>query len=95
MELVIDEKKWAEAFLDTPFGRPQDPKSAHDAMKTPSCGVKSKERDERKWPKHTGQLVAYDEPGNRVIVRGYGDAVSPKFVWTGSVAEYFGFWDCD
>lgn len=93
MEMIVDEKKWVEAFLDTPFGRPQNPASAHDAMMMPSCGVKSKERSEKGWPKHCGQLVAYSEA--KVIVRGYGDAVSPKFVWTGTVPEYFSFWDCD
>lgn len=95
MEMIVDDKKWAEAWLDTPFGRPKDPKSAHEAMKVPSCGVKSKERSEKGWPKHTGQLVAYSEERDQVIVRGYGDAVSPKFVWTGTVPEYFAFWDCD
>jgi hypothetical protein len=58
-------------------------------MRIPPCCVKSKARDQ------FGVLVKFDDVNNEVMVRGYGDRMSPKFVWTGTILEYFATWDCD
>jgi hypothetical protein len=96
MKQIVDETVWLVAWLNTPFGRPSNPASAHEAMKTASCCVKSKElASPNGFPKETGVLVSYDEVEDQVVVRGHGDCVSPKFVWSGTVAEYFAIWECD
>ena len=94
MQEVVDEKAWFEACLDTPLCPPRNPASAEEAMKTPGCCVKSKAR-RYGFPDRFGVLVSFDESADKVLVRGYGDAVSPKFVWTGTIPEYFATWDCD
>jgi len=92
--MTIDDKLWSDAWLDTPLGIKRAD-SREEAMKNPGCCVKSYEKDDKvlHWPKHTGKLVEYSEA--RVVVRGHGDEVSPKFVWIGTGAEYHRMWECD
>jgi hypothetical protein len=97
--MIVDDKVWYQAWLDTPIVMPRC-SSAHEAMKTPGCAVKSRERvtegDFKGFPKMTGKLVKYtDDLGERCIVRGHGDATSPKFVWYGTLREYLSIWECD
>jgi hypothetical protein len=92
--MIIDDKLWYDAWLDTPLAIKRAV-SREEAMKQPGCCVKSYERD-GSWPRYTGKLTSYsDDLGERITVRGHGDAISPKFVWTGTKAEYYRTWDCD
>ena len=93
-DMVVDDVKWGEAWLDTPLGFRGGHSTREDAMRSEGCAVKSRVL-EKGWPKHTGKLVIFDEKADRVVVRGHGDVVSPKFVWTGTVREYWMFWECD
>jgi hypothetical protein len=86
-----DEKLWYEAWLNTPLWMQPGATSPTEAMKRPACCVKHR-RGAGESPL-TGVLVSFDEAS--VVVRGHGDATSAKFVWRGTVAEYFGYWDCD
>ena len=96
MQDVVDEKAWFEAYLDTPLCPPRHASSAEDAMKTPGCRLKSKaRRNPFGFPDRFGILVSFDLAADQAVVRGYGDCVSPKFVWTGTVREYLAAWICD
>jgi len=45
--------------------------------------------------KDADTVVVFDAEADKVIVRGLGDEISPKFVWHGTVAEFTAFWECD
>lgn len=92
--MVIDDALWYTAWLDTPMWMRTSHGNPSEQMKEPGCCVCSRER-EGQWPKHHGKLVSYDEEADRVVVRGHDSAVSPRFVWTGTKAEYFRTWICD
>lgn len=99
ISMKVDDRAWYAAYLDTPLtiGRYSSPA---EAMKHPGCAVKTRERictgDFKGFPVHTGKLVYYSEDlGEECLVRGHGDAVSPKFVWRGTVREYLATWECD
>lgn len=95
---------WYEAYLDTPLIVPQDRVAEAHRRRDPNvlrdvagvC-VKSRERDPVRggFPARTGKLVLHDASRDYVVVRGYGDAVSPRFVWAGTVAEYDAAWEVD
>lgn len=96
ISMVVDDAAWYQAWLDTPIGMPRT-ETAAEAMKTPGCCVKSREHNTEGTftglPMHYGKLVMYTD--DRVVVRGYGDCTSPKFVWRGTKAEYHAVWECD
>jgi hypothetical protein len=93
---IIDDKAWFEACLNTPLGQPRAARSPDEAMRTPGCCVKSRALCSRTGlPRDTGVLASFDDGNNSVLVRGHGDHVSPKFVWMGTILEYFATWDCD
>jgi hypothetical protein len=92
--MEIDDNKWAQAWLDTPLWMQYRANSPTEAMKIPACAVKSREIANG-MPAHFGKLVSYDEATDRIVVRGHDSAVSPRFVWVGTKAEYFRMWDCD
>jgi hypothetical protein len=107
MKMIEDESRWHAAMQDTPFGTPKDPKSADEAMRTPSCRLKSKEPKGafNSMPKYFGILVSYNEEENHVLVRSFGPrdpiacAAHPHThgcaVWEGTTSQYWCFWNCD
>lgn len=97
--MVLNDQQWYTACLDTPLTMRRC-LSASEAFYVAGCCVKSRERETTDagrpgFPKHHGKLVSYDATADKVLVRGHGDAVSPKFVWRGTRAEYVSLWECD
>ena len=94
--IIFDDRRWFKAWLNTPSGISQS-RTSEEAARKPGCAVKSRERDPDRLglPKHHGKLVVFDEGADRVVVRGWGDEVSPRFVWEGTVREYLALWECD
>lgn len=92
-KLNIDEKAWYNAYLDTPMGLPKG-LTEDQAFMTPGCCVKTRETSGH-WPVMTGKLVDLNMERDRVLVRGHGDVVSPRFVWEGTVRDYRRVWRCD
>lgn len=91
MRTELDDRKWADAWLDTPLTLPVG-LSMDQTFKTPGCCVKS--RDKRAQYQF-GKLVRYDEAADAVVVRGHNSGISPRFVWTGTRAEYVREWEID
>lgn len=93
--IVVDESRWFRAWENTSLVRGNYP-TPQEAAKHSGCCVKTRERDAGTgFPTMTGVLVSYDADADRVVVRGYGDFVSPCFVWEGSVRQYLSTWECD
>jgi hypothetical protein len=89
MRFIMDDSQWHNAWLDTPFGSPGG-LSKEEAFKTPGCCVLARDpQAEHQF----GRLVTYSE--DRIVVRGYGDSTSKRFVWTGTKAEYYRTWEID
>jgi len=90
------EHEWTEAALDLPFSTPMDAKSPGEAMLIPGCCLKSVERERPGgWPKYFARLVSIDQTNDRVLVISQVLGDSPRFLWTGTMAEYTAVWDCD
>lgn len=90
--MILDDTKWHEAWLDTPLVMARRASSKAEAMTIPGAAVKSIERGGDGMPLHHAKIVTY---GDEVVLRGYGDAVSPRFVWRGTQQDYYRLWECD
>jgi hypothetical protein len=100
MKASIDEVAYAEAFMNTPFNAPHDPRSEDEAFRTPGCGLKSCELETglNHWPRYFGRLTSYDEKNDAVVVVSKAPMHGidgKKTVWTGTIAEYNAYWRCD
>jgi hypothetical protein len=91
----FNEKKWAEAMMDMPFGRPGG-LTQKDAVTKPGNCVKSVEREQPSHRnKYFGRILKYDTSTDEVIVLSHADGWSKKFVWTGTVHEFDMTWSID
>jgi hypothetical protein len=95
MKASTNEVEYAEAFMDTPFSSPRDPRSREEAMRIPGCHLKSKEGDAAgRWPKYFGVLTSIKGDIVTVISK-IPHVDGKKTVWTGTIPQYLAMWDCD
>ncbi len=64
--MTHDEGDWGALFMDMPFGFPAG-LSRHEALLTPGCAVKSKERAAIGWPKYHGRVLKNEQDEAIVI----------------------------
>lgn len=100
----VEKAEWYQHWLDCPMGLPRgaNPKTAFEAQGMPGCAVKSVERETRRGPGimhgapvYHGKLKSIEGDRFTVISHSHMVPSEPRFVWTGSKAEYHSYWDCD
>ena len=101
---VVEQTEWYQHYLDCPMALPNgaNPGSAFEAQGIPGCAVKSVERETRRGPGilhgapvYHGKLKSIEGDHFTVIAHSLKVSSEPWFVWTGSKAEYYSYWDCD
>ncbi len=80
------EVEWENMPMSPPGGR-----TAKEALLAPGNAVKSKSRRGGRFSRRFGKLARIDDEGV-VVISHPGD---PKFVWSGTRAEYIDAWDVD
>lgn len=102
MRRIDDEQAWFEAYMDTPFGIPDERvKRAHlrgdpdDLLDCPGVNLKSRERGASGFPMLFAKLVSYSD--DEVVVRSKPDPLCDfaKCIWRGTPAEYARMWTVD
>lgn len=92
MFLEANETEWQELMERMPPYFPGGDTPEEAFIKPGNC-VKSAERGVDGMPVHHGRLLHFST--ECVIVLGFGDCVSPKFVWRGNDALYHLLWRVD
>jgi hypothetical protein len=95
MRAIINERKWNEYHLDTPFALEDvRGKTPEDVKKMAGACVKGMQNPKDKSYSYYGKVSFYSEYGDRAVVISHPS--DKKFtVWEGSVAEFDKMWDCD
>lgn len=104
MKQIIDDAMWLVAYLDTPFGIPEERvKRAHELRDpehladVPGVNLKTRELASSGFPAAFAKLVIYDEEADRAVVRSKPDCLNDNLrcVWIGTLAEYTRMWRVD
>ena len=90
----INPQEYADYWQDAPIGMAgPEPKTMEEAMRTPGCCVKSKERESPgSWPRYFGKVCSYSE--DKVVIVSY-QVHTPLYMWEGTAAQYLDLWNCD
>jgi hypothetical protein len=84
--------QYQNLVFELPFRTP-NASSRKEAMATPGCCVKSKEREPGKFPTYLGRVVKHGI--DLVVVISHPSDHQQRWVWTGSQVEYEATWNCD
>jgi hypothetical protein len=104
MKQITHDGLWLAAYLDTPFGLPEElVREAHrlrdpqHLANVPGVHVKTRELGSDGFPAGFGRLAHYDEQADRAVVLSKPDFLNDNLrcVWIGTTVEYERMWRVD